>query len=804
MLRKLFLISLLLATFASPESTWAGTFAYIANNLDNTVSVINAANNKVITVVNVGVGPSGVAASRDGSRVYVTNTAGNTVSVIDTVSNKVIAVITVGTGPLGVVVNPSGNRVYVANSGSDNVSVIDASNGGVTASVKVGSGPSGIAISPDGTLVYVTNNVSGTVSVIDAAVNKVIAVVNTGFGPLGVAVSPGGDRVYVANNRNNTVSVIDTSANTIAAIVNVGIGPFGVAVSPGGDRVYVTNNVSNTVSVIDTSNNGIAATIGVGFSPIGVTVSPDNSRVYVANNGFNTVTVIDPVNNVITAVVGVGSGPFSFGNFVAQLRNPFVTPEFVDFGSILVNASSPPQTFTLTNSESGNIVLHDITVSGTDASEFRIVADACSNHVVSPSSNCVVQVEFAPLSTGSRSAVLNFPSDVPDNPVVAIPLQGTGAAASLPQITFVPTSIFFNNTSVGATSSAAAVSVINSGTASLSLGTLNLTGANALEFVIRNDHCSSRTLPPGVDCTFEVMFSPGSKAAKSAVISFPFNQSGPSSGLSGQSGPRQNVLLSGNVVAGAVVNSSNATISGSIVADGITGAPSNFIPQTVVGFTAVGVNDSADFTVVFSSLPANPVFFKVVGGVWKKIFPTNELNGVDNVALTGNVLSFTIADNSDADGSSALGIILDPLVAGSEVANGDPGGGDPGSGASGGGGGSIGGGGGGCFIATAAYGSYLDPHVRVLREFRDRWLIADFRIRLAQFRMELPNTAGRALVRLYYEYSPPVADFIRRHEAVRAAVRWALTPVVYTIEYPLGAALILLAGAVAFPLRRRH
>lgn len=70
--------------------------------------------------------------------------------------------------------------------------------------------------------------------------------------------------------------------------------------------------------------------------------------------------------------------------------------------------------------------------------------------------------------------------------------------------------------------------------------------------------------------------------------------------------------------------------------------------------------------------------------------------------------------------------------------------------------------GGFCFIATAAYGSYQEPHVRVLRRFRDEYL--------------MPYTAGQWFVATYYELSPPVAELISGSDAARAVVRVLLLP----------------------------
>ena len=66
-----------------------------------------------------------------------------------------------------------------------------------------------------------------------------------------------------------------------------------------------------------------------------------------------------------------------------------------------------------------------------------------------------------------------------------------------------------------------------------------------------------------------------------------------------------------------------------------------------------------------------------------------------------------------------------------------------------------------CFIATAAYGSELEPPVQFLREFRDD--------------VVLPSWAGdffRNTLEVYYTFSPPIAELMKRNNLFKLAMKY--------------------------------
>ncbi|HOJ51775.1 MAG TPA: tannase/feruloyl esterase family alpha/beta hydrolase [Syntrophales bacterium] len=197
---------------------------------------------------------------------------------------------------------------------------------------------------------------------------------------------------------------------------------------------------------------------------------------------------------------------------------------------------------------------------------------------------------------------------------------------------------------------------------------------------------------------------------------------------------------------GATITSvTSSTSYADLPLPGTNGIPDGYSPVKIVAFTATGVGASADFSVDFGLLPENPVFYKKTkAGTWKLI---ESCTGVSNVRYASGVLNFTMAPSSECNLSSTAGTITDPIVAGTQSSVPIL----PGSG-------------GGCFIASATYGSYYHPHVRILQSFRDQYLIA--------------FEPGKAFVRWYYQVSPKIAQVIHSHPYLRSIVKIILLPCV--------------------------
>src|SRR5262245_47031356 len=426
------LVGLLALALIIAPGAGAAPFAYISNMGNKTVSVIDAGPQAVCLVagqlppcvvktVTVGTSPGGVAVNPAGTFAYVVNSGDGTVSVIRTSDNTVTGSVPVGFGPWGVAVSPDNAKVYVGLSDSS-VAVIDVNNGNAVASIpNVGGTLNGIvAVGSRG---FVADATFGQVVVLDGPSLSVIRRIDVGSppnsAPMGLVANPGGTRVYVTDIRfdeNNLVNIFEVSAIDPALVDNptrnpvVGTWvidpdpvtnpqptddtlatPGGVALSPDGSRLYVPNDSSDDVTVI-TFSNGSRVHVTVGTQPVGIATDP-SGLVYVVNVVARTVSVIDPITNAVVRTIGVGPMPMVFGAFATAGPPPppqvMLALSTVGGGSI---ASQP--TSATGNYDAGTVVT--LTPMPDPGSVFTGWSGACSG----TSATCVVTMD-APKSVSA-------------------------------------------------------------------------------------------------------------------------------------------------------------------------------------------------------------------------------------------------------------------------------------------------------------------------------------------------------------------------------------------------------------------
>ena len=97
--------------------------------------------------------------------------------------------------------------------------------------------------------------------------------------------------------------------------------------------------------------------------------------------------------------------------------------------------------------------------------------------------------------------------------------------SNLPVVGFTSNSLKFSSQTLSTTSAQQTVTVTNNGTATLTIGTVTLTGTNPSDFAISSDACSGANLAANGTCVVGVEFTPLAAGSLSASLSFPDNAS---------------------------------------------------------------------------------------------------------------------------------------------------------------------------------------------------------------------------------------------------------------------------------------
>jgi len=208
---------------------------------------------------------------------------------------------------------------------------------------------------------------------------------------------------------------------------------------------------------------------------------------------------------------------------------PAVT-DHTDFGPVALTGGTLIRTFVISNTGTASLSVNTVEVGGSDAADFSVSTGPASS--VAAAGTTSFQVTFDPSAGGTRTATLSFANNDSDENPFNFTIRGTGTG---PEIALkgngtdigngdvTPTTL--DHTDFGGSVSGAPArrtfAITNPGTANLTLGTVTVTGDNALEFTVNPQPAT--TIASGASSTFQVSFSTTATGIRTATLNIPSN-----------------------------------------------------------------------------------------------------------------------------------------------------------------------------------------------------------------------------------------------------------------------------------------
>jgi YVTN family beta-propeller protein len=203
--------------------------------------------------------PAGLALSGDGRRLYVAENLADSLAVLDPATGQVLQRIATGRYPYGVAAGTDGT-VYVSAWGGDHVTVFEPSGDTLVPVGEIAAGrhPSALLLNADGSRLFVASASTDRVAAVDTRSRTVIATLedpapsgpSEGSTPNALALAPDGTRLLVAEADNNAVAVFALSPSTANVPSATGadrlegripVGWYPTAVALAGDTLLVVN-----------------------------------------------------------------------------------------------------------------------------------------------------------------------------------------------------------------------------------------------------------------------------------------------------------------------------------------------------------------------------------------------------------------------------------------------------------------------------------------------------------------------------------------------------------------------------------
>lgn len=194
---------------------------YVTTELDQSVSVVDPKTLKIVGSIPTGQPESHMLAlSHDGRRGYTANVGPGTISVLDLAGRKTVTVISVAQHVQRVSVSPDDRWVFTSDTTKPRLAVINAATNKIDRWVALPATGYGSASTPDGKWLLVAMPEANAVAVIDLASLQVSQTVSVPATPQEVLIRPGGKMAYVSCDRSHQVAAIkigDWSVKLIGA-----------------------------------------------------------------------------------------------------------------------------------------------------------------------------------------------------------------------------------------------------------------------------------------------------------------------------------------------------------------------------------------------------------------------------------------------------------------------------------------------------------------------------------------------------------------------------------------------------------